>query len=119
MKYLADKIPFSVQIDGKTPKKKREQYIADMKNGSAKFLFASYSLISEGVSINCLENIILATPVKDFRIVVQSIGRIQRPYEEKKMAHVYDIVDKNVSTLVRFYGKRKTIYKKESYKING
>ncbi len=119
LKYLADKIPFSVQIDGKTPKKKREQYIADMKNGSAKFLFASYSLISEGVSINCLENIILGTPVKDFRIVVQSIGRIQRPYDGKKIAHVYDIVDKNVSTLVRFYGKRKTIYKKENYKING
>ena len=72
-----------------------------------------------GLDIPRLENLILATPVKDLTVVVQSIGRVQRPFENKKIANVYDIVDDNVSSLNRFLTKRKSIYKKEGYDING
>ena len=58
----------------------------------------------------------MATPVKDFAIVVQSCGRIQRPFGNKKIGTVYDLVD-DVSFLNRFYSKRKSIYKKEQWEV--
>lgn len=114
--YLDSKISSSVCIDGKTPKKKREQMVEEFKNGKHKVLLASYSLVAEGFDVPMLENIIMASPVKDERLVIQSIGRCQRPYGNKKLANVYDLVD-DVSMLNRFFSKRKSVYKKEGWKI--
>lgn len=114
--YLNSKIPSSVCIDGKTPKKKREQMVDDFKKGKYKVLLASYSLVAEGLDVPMLENIIMATPVKDERLVIQSIGRCQRPYKDKKIANVYDLVD-DVSVLERFLSKRKSVYKKEGWRL--
>lgn len=114
--YLDSKISSSVCIDGKTPKKKREQMVEEFKNGKHKVLLASYSLVAEGFDVPMLENIIMASPVKDERLVIQSIGRCQRPYGDKKIANVYDLVD-DVSMLNRFFSKRKSVYKKEGWKI--
>ncbi len=114
--YLNDKIKNSICIDGKTPKKQRERMIEEFKNGKYKVLLASYSLVAEGFDVPILENLIMATPIKDERLVIQSIGRIQRPCGEKQIANVYDFVD-DVSMLNRFFTKRKSIYKKEGYNI--
>lgn len=114
--YLDSKIQSSICIDGKTPKKKREQMIEDFRNGKYKVLLASYSLVAEGFDVPMLENIIMATPVKDERLVIQSIGRCQRPCKGKKIANVYDLVD-DVSMLNRFFTKRKSVYKKEGWEI--
>ena len=114
--YLDSKISSSVCIDGKTPKKKREQMVEEFRNGKHKVLLASYSLVAEGFDVPMLENLIMASPVKDERLVIQAIGRCQRPYENKKIANIYDLVD-NVSMLERFFTKRKSVYKKEGWKI--
>lgn len=114
--YLNEKIASSVCIDGKTPKKKREQMIEEFKNGKHKVLLASYSLIAEGFDVPMLENLIMASPVKDERLVIQSVGRCQRPYKDKKIANIYDLVD-DVAMLNRFFSKRKSVYKKEGWKI--
>ena len=114
--YLNSKIPSSVCIDGKTPKKQREQMVEEFKNGKHKVLLASYSLVAEGFDVPLLENLIMASPVKDERLVIQSIGRIQRPNDKKCVANVYDLVD-NVSMLDRFFTKRKSVYKKEGWNI--
>ena len=58
----------------------------------------------------------MPTPVKDLRIVIQSIGRVQRPYKNKKVANVYDFVD-DVGKLDKFLKERKKIYKKEGYNV--
>ena len=63
-----------------------------------------------------LENIILATPIKDSRLVIQSIGRCQRPYKGKEIANVYDFYD-NVSILHNAYKERMKIYKKEEWEV--
>ena len=63
-----------------------------------------------------LENLIMASPVKDQRLVVQAIGRCQRPYGNKKIANIYDLVD-DVSMLDKFYRKRKAVYKKEGWEM--
>lgn len=114
LKYLAEHINNCVEIDGSTPKLKREKAIEDVKSGKVKVLLASYKLAKEGLDCKILENLILATPIKDEAIVVQCIGRIQRPYDGKEIANVYDLID-DVSTLNRFYKKRKNIYSRKGW----
>ena len=58
----------------------------------------------------------MASPVKDERLVIQAIGRCQRPYEGKKNADIIDFVD-DVSLLDKFTRKRKSTYKKEGWEI--
>ena len=117
LKYLCSQVENGVQIDGSTPKKEREKALKDVDEGKKKYLFASYNLAKEGLSINILSNLIMATPVKDFAIVSQSIGRIQRPYEGKSVATVYDFVD-DVGMLLGFYTKRRTTYRKNNWYID-
>ena len=103
-------------VDGKTKKDKRECGLELVRQGKIKYLFATYKLICEGFNAPILENLVMATPVKDLRIVIQSIGRVQRPYKNKKVANVYDFVD-NVGKLDKFLKERKKIYKKEGYDV--
>jgi superfamily II DNA or RNA helicase len=93
LKYLCANVENGVQIDGSTPKKEREKALKDVDSGKKKFLFASYALAKEGLNLPILSNLVMASPVKDFAIVSQSIGRIQRPYQGKTIATVYDIID--------------------------
>ena len=116
LEYLHKKVPSSIYINGKTPKKKREQEIEEFRQGKHKVLFATYSLVAEGLDIPILENLIMASPVKDERLVIQAIGRCQRPSRDKKIANVYDLVD-DVSILDKFTRKRKSVYKKEGWEI--
>ncbi len=116
LKYLCAHVKSGVQIDGSTPKKQREKAIEDVRNGKIQCLFASYSLAKEGLDVPIIENLVMATPVKDFAIVQQSIGRVQRPYEGKKVACVYDFVDE-VGMLIRFYSKRRSTYRKNNWEI--
>ena len=116
LEYLDNMTENSIYINGKTPKKTREKKIEEFREGKHKVLFATYSLVAEGLDIPILENLIMASPVKDDRLVVQAIGRCQRPCENKKIANVYDLVD-DVSILDKFTRKRKSVYKKEGWDI--
>ena len=116
LEYLQKQTKNSIYINGKTPKKEREKKIEEFKQGKYKVLFATYSLVAEGLDVPILENLILASPVKDDRLVIQAIGRCQRPCDGKKIANIYDLVD-NVSILDKFTRKRKNIYKKEGWEI--
>ena len=117
LKFLCSQVESGVQIDGGTPKKQREQAIQDVRDGKIQCLFASYSLAKEGLDVPIIENLVMATPVKDFAIVQQSVGRIQRPCGNKKIARVYDFVD-DVGMLMRFYTKRRSTYRKNGWKID-
>ena len=118
LEYLHENVSNSIYINGKTPKKQREKQIEEFRNGKHACLFATYSLVAEGLDIPILENLVMASPVKDDRLVIQAIGRCQRPCENKKIANVYDLVD-DVSILDKFTRKRKSVYKKEGWDING
>ena len=115
LKILQSKISSSVLVTGDTNKKIREKALDDVSNGNIRVLCSSYKLAKEGLDIPRLSNIILASPVKDEAVVIQSIGRIQRPFEGKEIAMVYDITDKQVSTLTRFFRKRNALYKKKGW----
>lgn len=112
----------SVYINGKMTSKKakleREQAIEQMRKGEKKYLFATYQLAKEGLDIPRLERLILATPEKDYAVIVQSVGRVARKFDGKSDPIVYDIVDGKIRTLVKKFKERKRIYKKENIKVN-
>jgi superfamily II DNA or RNA helicase len=117
---IIDALPFPMQedaamISGKMTSKKgkaeREQALEDMRTGKKKYLFATYSLAREGLDIPRLERLFMASPVKDYAVVTQSIGRVARTFEGKADPICYDFVD-DIGYLVKSYKKRCTTYKK-------
>lgn len=96
-------------------------YIGGMKKEKLKeseektVILGTYEMASEGLDIQDLDTLVLATPKSD---IVQSIGRIMRK-EEKDYINVPLIID-IVDTLDVFYGmshKRKRIYNQNKYDI--
>ncbi len=82
------------------PKKIREKIVSDFKNGKIQVLIATYDLLAEGFNYRPLNRLFLATPIKWKGLVVQSLGRVQRPWEGKTEAIVYDYVDSDIAMFV-------------------
>ena len=118
--YLYNRLPdtikeFASVIDGKMTSKKakaeREQAIEDIRSGKKHFLFASYKLAKEGLDIPSLDRLHLATPQKDYAIIVQSVGRIARTFDGKERPICYDYVD-NFKMAENMYKARRRHYRK-------
>ena len=107
----ADAVMVSGAMTTKAEKAAREQALVDMRNGTKKYLFATYPLAREGLDIPCLERLYMATPQKDFAVITQSVGRIARISKDKTDPVVYDFVD-DIPQLVKAYNKRCTTYRK-------
>jgi len=117
LQYLMSLLPaeMCVMVDGSMTSKKakaeRERAIEDMRSGKKRYLFATYKLAKEGLDIPRLDRLFLATPQKDYAIIVQSVGRIQRTFEGKSDPICYDYVD-SIEYLARSYKKRCSHYRK-------
>ena len=117
LQYLMSLLPaeMCVMVDGSMTSKKakaeRERAIEDMRSGKKRYLFATYKLAKEGLDIPRLDRLFLATPQKDYAIIVQSVGRIQRTFEGKSDPICYDYVD-SIEYLARAYKKRCSHYRK-------
>lgn len=107
----------SEMIDGKTPKKKREQILKKTREGKIHYLFATYQLAKEGLDIPRLDRLYMGLPKKDYAVTVQSIGRIARQFEQKQDAVCYDYVD-NIGICKKMYQERKRAYQKQGYQTN-
>lgn len=103
----------AVMITGKSKKAEREKALDDMRTGKKKYLFATYQLAKEGLNIPCLERLYMASPVKDYAVVTQAIGRIARTCEGKSDPICYDFVD-NIGYCVKAYKQRVRTYKKNN-----
>lgn len=116
LKTLQEKLKMGIVIDGSMVSKKdkmlRQQYLEDMRQGKEKILFATYSLAKEGLNIPILDRLFLVAPKKDSTVVIQSVGRVERTFENKDTPIVYDFVDSNEEFLNRMFTARKRIYKK-------
>jgi superfamily II DNA or RNA helicase len=110
LQHLQNVLGCGVLVDGKTKKDIREQAIEDMRTGKQKVLFATYKLAKEGLDIPRLQHLHLASPVKDYAIVVQAVGRIERVFGGKKDCTVYDYVD-DVGICSAMWNERKRHYK--------
>lgn len=98
------------------------KYIGGMKEaaqviaGAADVIFASYALAEEGLDIDGLNTLILATPKTN---IIQSIGRIMRkPIKSGDIfPMIVDIID-NFSVFSRWGAKRLEYYNNQKYKVN-
>lgn len=115
MAMLPDEIEKNaVMISGNmTSKAEREKALEDMRTGKKRYLFATYQLAKEGLDIPCLERLYMATPVKDYAVVTQAIGRIARTHKGKANPICYDFVD-DIGYCVKAYKQRVRTYKKNN-----
>lgn len=102
----------AVILHGKVKKADREIALDQMRNKEKHILLATYQLAKEGLDVPCLDRLLLATPVKDYAIVVQSVGRIARVCDGKGTPVVYDYVD-DIGYLQGMWKKRCTHYRKD------
>lgn len=80
-------------LNGEQDSKTREEVRHILEDIPNAILLSNFALLSTGVSIRALKNLILASPMKAFTTVSQSLGRLMRLHKDKKEAFVYDIVD--------------------------
>lgn len=113
MYYLRDKLGYGNVIDGKTKKDIRENAIQEVREGKEKVLFATYGLAKEGLDIPRLDRLILASPHRDKATIIQSVGRIERKFENKVKPICYDLVDP-IQYFQGMYKSRKSYYKKNN-----
>lgn len=83
----------SGKMVSKREKELRSAILDEMRDGTLKYLFATYSLAKEGLDVPRLDRLFMATPVKDETVVIQSIGRIARTYPGKDNPICFDYVD--------------------------
>jgi len=80
-------------LNGEDNAKTREQTRKILEEHTEALLIANFQLLSTGVSIKQLHNLVLASPLKSYTTVTQSIGRLMRLHPDKDEANVIDIVD--------------------------
>lgn len=78
-------------LDGSTKISDRESNRAEMENSSRNILFGQVSILSTGINIKNLTNLVLMVSTKSFSRVLQSIGRTLRLHKDKTTANLYDI----------------------------
>ena len=94
----------------KQGKKERREAIEKLKDGRIDCLFATYKLAKEGLDIPSLENVVMASPIKDKSTVIQTAGRVARKVEGKTCGWVHDFMD-GLGVLQGMAKKRKNIRK--------
>lgn len=80
-------------INGEDDQKTREKTRLILEDSEGATLVQNYQVLSTGVNIRKLHNLVLASPLKSFTTISQSIGRLVRLHESKSEANIYDIVD--------------------------
>lgn len=114
--YLQKKLGYGNVIDGKTKKDIRENAIQEVRDGKVKVLFATYGLAKEGLDIPRLGRLILASPHRDKATIIQSVGRIERKFENKVNPIVYDLVEP-IFYYENMWKSRKSYYRKNGNEI--
>lgn len=75
-------------------------------------LISNYAILGTGVNIRKLHNMLLASPLKAYTTITQSIGRGMRLHPSKNVFTVFDLVD-NIN--IRTYGG--TFYKQYQHRL--
>lgn len=94
----------------------REKIINSVFDGSITQVWGTQSLVSEGLSINPLSCLILATPLNNMPLLEQLIGRIIREHPGKPKPIIVDIKLAG-NTVTRQHNNRLGHYMKEGYEI--
>ena len=106
----------SICVTGEIPHEDREDYLDEIRSGKKDVLYGTQAIFSEGISVDNLSCLILATPVNNEPLLTQLIGRIIRQQENKISPVVIDIHLKG-NTARRQASNRMGYYMKQGYKI--
>lgn len=110
-------------LNGEDDAKTRELTRKILEKDDDAILIANYSLLSTGVNIKKLHNMILASPLKAYTTVTQSIGRGMRLHDTKMVFNVFDLIDNTgvrgySGTFVKQYKHRlSTSYNPEEFPV--
>ena len=125
--YLKNKLDIFIKEEEKKENLELDElktafYMGGMKEKELKIsteadiIFATYNMAEEGLDIDKLNTLILASPKKN---IIQSIGRIMRkPIKEGDVQPlILDIFDE-LSIFIKHANKRDKYYNKNNYQIN-
>ncbi len=110
-------------ISGKTSPKIREQIRQYLNTVENAVVIAQYNIMSTGINIPKLKNLVYISSNKSYIQVIQSIGRILRLHKSKEKAYLYDIVDvmngrrKDDNYLLKHFWERESFYNSEQFNI--
>ena len=96
--------------DGQTKVQDREKIRGDFEKSDGNVLFSNVQIMSTGVSIKRLHNVVFCFSSKSTTRVIQSIGRVLRLYKGKDEANLIDCVF-NTKYSRRHYKERLRLYK--------
>lgn len=78
-------------------------------------LGGTWKMVEEGLDIPSLDTLFICTPKKEIR---QIVGRIQRPFPNKKKPYVIDYVDSRVPDLDSINEGRMSFYRGENFLVH-
>lgn len=93
------------------------EHMAAVRAEESLVLVAIGQYVGEGFNYPRLDTMLLAMPISFEGNVEQHAGRLNRDYEGKKDAIIFDYIDQHVPTLKRMYYKRLRAYKKIGYEV--
>lgn len=99
----------SALLTGRVPADERSRIVEEVQDGKIQVLISTLQLIGEGFDCPGLNTLVLSTPIKFEGRLLQVVGRIMRPSENKK-AQVIDYVDVNVPLLRRSAAARRQVF---------
>lgn len=99
---IADRVEFLKQMEvligetcvcitGGTTYEERVALKEQVESGEKSCIAGSRQIFSEGISVNILSSVILASPIANDSLLEQIIGRIQREYSGKLVPEVLDL----------------------------
>ncbi|MEN8246325.1 MAG: DEAD/DEAH box helicase [Thermodesulfobacteriota bacterium] len=110
------KYKHNVQADlltGDLSNEERRHVLQRLNNGEVKVLIATGQLVGEGFDCKALSTLFLATPIRFSGRLIQYLGRVLRPDQDKKQARVFDYVDSSVDVLKAAARQRQRVYSED------
>ena len=92
-------------LTGQIQPENRSAIVDAVQKGEVQVLVATLQLIGEGFDCSGLSTLFLTTPISFEGRLLQVIGRVMRPAENKR-ARVFDYIDENIPALLRSANSR-------------
>ncbi len=97
-------------LTGDLSTEQRKKVLHRLKTDAVPVVIATGQLVGEGFDCPNLTTLFLATPIRFSGRVLQYLGRVLRPADNKKSARVYDYVDAKVGVLQSAAKHRQKVY---------
>jgi superfamily II DNA or RNA helicase len=114
LEEVSSDIENSICITSQTQNQKELEN--QLRDGTKNILFGSIGIYKEGISINQISSLVLATTISNEPLIVQLVGRIIRQFEGKLRPEVIDIV-LDCPTGRKQFETRLRAYRSEQYEI--